>query len=120
MPLKDREAYRAYMKAWYHRPENQQRTVAKVAKRKKEEYFGLCVNCGAKTAGQSKAKPGAAWCAKCRKEMWQVGAVPAFLLQETLRLAQENIMLDDARHVAVTALREAEDRIAELEAAKES
>jgi hypothetical protein len=55
MPLKNRDAYRAYMREWYARPENRRRVIAKVAARKKRDYTGTCKNCGGPTFGTCKA-----------------------------------------------------------------
>lgn len=92
MPFKDPEAKKAYRRAWYARPENRDRIVEKVHNRKRTNYGGVCVNCGARTVGNSKAQPGSAWCAKpeCASKARQAGSVPSFLLQEVLTLADEN------------------------------
>ena len=54
MPIKDPDKRRAYARAWYARSDNRERTIAKVAKRKKTDYAGVCLNCGGPTVGQSK------------------------------------------------------------------
>lgn len=56
MPLKDDEARRAYMREWYARPENRQRTIAKVKARKYGEYAGVCLVCGGPTVGNGPGK----------------------------------------------------------------
>lgn len=68
MPLKDPEKRRAYMREWYARPENRQRTIAKVMRRKRTAYSGVCLNCGGPTVGQS-PKNIPEWCGKpaCRR-----------------------------------------------------
>jgi hypothetical protein len=52
MPLKDREAQNAYQREWYAK--NRKRVIEKVAKRKHEQYAGVCVICGGPTVGVSK------------------------------------------------------------------
>lgn len=108
MPLKDREQRRAYMRAWYMRPENRQRVIDKVEKTKRVDYGGVCVNCGGRTIGASKSKPGSAWCGKpkCASAARKPGTVPAFLLQEVLALAAENEKLEAAKHLLAERVRE--------------
>lgn len=53
MPRKDLEERRAYMREWYARPENRPRVIAKVAARKRDQYAGVCRNCGGPTVGSS-------------------------------------------------------------------
>lgn len=52
MPLKDKDAKRAYMRHWYTL--NREKVIARVAERKRSAYAGVCLNCGGPTVGQSK------------------------------------------------------------------
>lgn len=112
MPFKDREAQLAYQRAWYRRPENRQRVIDKVDRRKRVDYGGVCVNCGEKTIGHNKNRPGSAWCGKpaCASASRKFGAVPAFLLQEVLRLAAENEKLEAAKHLLAERVRDLEKK----------
>ena len=66
MPIKDKEARLRYQREWYAR--NREKVIAKVQKRKREEYGGICKNCGALTTGRSKNQA-AEFCGKpeCRR-----------------------------------------------------
>jgi hypothetical protein len=70
VPLKDSQAKNAYQRKWY--AAHRERVIAKVAKRKRESYAGVCLNCGGPTIGQSPGKA-ARYCKKteCRKEQWK-------------------------------------------------
>lgn len=67
MPFADPEQKREYARKWYARPENRQRVIENVAKRKHSLYAGTCNNCGGPTVGSSK-KDIPEWCGKpeCR------------------------------------------------------
>lgn len=78
--------------------------------RKLEAYGGVCVNCGERTIGTSKSKPGSAWCSRpdCARAQRKVGAVPAFLLQEVLALVGEVEKLEAAKHLLAERVKELE------------
>lgn len=95
MPRKDYDQYREYMRSWYARPENRKRTIEKVTRRKREDYAGVCINCGGPTTGESNISR--AWCGKpeCRRVANKPYAVPEFLLTEVLALAVHAAKLED-------------------------
>lgn len=67
MPYKDYDEKLAAQRRWYAIPENRERTIAKVAERKRKAYGGICKNCGGPTTGESKNHI-REWCGKpeCR------------------------------------------------------
>lgn len=69
MPFKNREDKQAYQREWYLREGNRQRTIEKVRERKKNEYGGKCVVCGADTVGETKGKT-PRFCKDHRREQW--------------------------------------------------
>ena len=70
MPRKDPVERLAYQRQWY--AANSARVIAKVAKRKRTLYAGICKNCGGPTTGQSKNKA-SRYCAKpeCKRALWE-------------------------------------------------
>lgn len=107
MPAKDREKRLAYQRAWYNRPENRARTIERTKDYRRTSYAGVCVNCGDATHGDRPSKvPG--WCSKpdCASAQRTAGSIPAFLLQECLRLAQEVTLAEEAREIALSRLKE--------------
>lgn len=54
MPLKDKEEKLAYQRRWY--AAHRERVIAKVRKRRRAHYTGVCRNCGRKTFGDRPKK----------------------------------------------------------------
>jgi hypothetical protein len=54
MPFKDYETKLAYQRKWY--ADHRERVIAKVRKRRRAHYTGVCRNCGRKTFGDRPKK----------------------------------------------------------------
>lgn len=69
MPAKDRDVRNATQRRWYYN--HREERIAQITAKKRTDYAGTCVICGATTVGESKARPGSDYCYRHRKEQME-------------------------------------------------